>query len=336
VKRSMSVLVGVGLTSIIVAVAGISSQASVPGENGQIAFQRYDPSSHGFAIYRVNPDGSDLQRVFQQDADGPYWSPDGSEVAFFCCGDGMIAHIFNVRDNIFREIAPLADPPDLHCGLWSSDGRKIACLSSDGTDPRTGIWTIDSTDGSDPTQITSNLGGEDDPGDFSPDGMRLAFLHIAHIDESGHVSGLTIDVVRSDGTGQHQITPSKLSVQGEGRQGSGASISWSPRPGGQIIFAAQTDLDHQFSIWGVNPNGTGLHRLEIPRCGGAFADSRSVGCFDPVWSPDGAKIAFTRASPSGQNIYTVDADGSHLLQVTKGGFFSDGQPDWGTFTDPTG
>jgi Tol biopolymer transport system component len=324
-----SAVVGLIGTTLV----GSPADAKVPGSNGQIAFQRYDPSTRNFAVYRVNPDGSHLQHVFR-DSVGPHWSPDGSQVSIFCCGDGMIAHIFDVDQGVFREIAPLLNPPDLHCGLWTPDGTRLACLSSDGDDPRTGIWTIGSADGSNPVQITSNPGGEDDPGDFSPDGRSLVFLRIDQLDESGHASGLSIDVVRTNGAGLRQITPPGLAVAGEGREGSGAPISWSPA-GGQILFAARVDTDHRLSIWSVSPNGAGLHQLPIPACGGAFADPRSIGCFDPVWSPDGTKIAFTRSSRSGQNIFTVEPDGSDLFQVTKGGFFTDGQPDWGTHPPST-
>jgi Tol biopolymer transport system component len=316
------------------AVVSSAAQASVPGHNGQIAFHRYDPSTRDFAVYRIDPDGEGMQLVFQHSV-GPYWSPDGTQLSFFCCGDGMIAHIFDVSSGTFREIAPLTNPPDLHCGLWSSDGTRLACLSSDGVDPRTGIWLIGSADGSDPVQVTSNPMGEDDPGDFSPDGRRLVFLRIDRLDASGHATGFGINVVRTDGTGLRRITPSSLAVAGEGRDGSGAPISWSP-DGDKILFAAQDGPNRRLSIWSVRPNGTGLHQLRISGCGGSSSDPRSISCFDPVWSPDGRKIAFTRSAQSGQNIFTVDADGSDLFQVTKGGFFSDGQPDWGTGADTSG
>ena len=333
-RRSISLLATVGLISSMLLVTGNAVRASVPGNNGQIAFQRYDPTTRDYAVYRVDPDGSDLQLVFQH-SDGPYWSPDGTQLSFFCCGDGMIAHIVDVGTGTFREIAPLSNPPDLHCGLWSSDGARLACLSSDGVDPRSGIWLISSTDGSDPKQLTSNPKGEDDPGDFSPDGERLVFLRIDRLDASGNATGFGIDVVRTDGSGRHRITPSSLAVAGEGRDGSGAPISWSP-VGNEILFAAQDAPDHRLSIWGVRPNGSGLHQLQISGCGGSSSDPRSIGCSDPVWSPDGTKIAFTRSGRSGQNIFTVDPDGSDLVQVTHGGFFSDGQPDWGTFVDRRG
>ena len=226
------------------------------------------------------------------------------------------------------------NPPDLHCGLWTPDGTRLACLSSDGVDPRTGIWTIGSADGSNPVQITSNPGGEDDPGDYSPDGRSLVFLRIDQMDEFGHQSGFSVDVVRTNGNGLRQITPSGLAVAGEGRDGSGAPISWSPT-GGQIVFAAQANPDHRLSIWGVNPNGTGLHRLPILGCGGRALRSAVDRLLRSCLVAGRAKIAFTRISQSGQNIFTVDPDGNDLFQVTNGGFFSDGQPDWGTHAPST-
>jgi hypothetical protein len=164
-KRLISIASAALLTVFGLVASTGPTRAKVPGPNGQITFQRFDPSTRAFAVYRVNPDGSHLELVFDTGADGPHWSP---------------------------------------------------------------------------------------------------------------------------------------------------------------------DANHRLSIWGVNPNGTGLHQIPIPGCGGAFSSRRSIGCLDPVWSPDGTKIAFTRQSPSAQNIYTVNPDGSGLFQVTRGGSFSDGQPDWGT------
>jgi Tol biopolymer transport system component len=52
--------------------------------------------------------------------------------------------------------------------------------------------------------------------------------------------------------------------------------------------------------------------------------------FQPGWSPDGTKIVFTRISANGtqENIYTLNADGSGLVQLTNTGWAD--QPDWGT------
>jgi Tol biopolymer transport system component len=45
------------------------------------------------------------------------------------------------------------------------------------TDPsRNGIYTIRSSDGGGLTRITSHPGGDDNPGDDSPDGKRMVFV----------------------------------------------------------------------------------------------------------------------------------------------------------------
>jgi hypothetical protein len=72
------------------------------------------------------------------------------------------------------------------------------------------------------------------------------------------------------------------------------------------------------------------------RCGGPTSDPNSTGCVDASWSPDGKKIVlslFTAAT--GQvNIYTVNADGTGLFQVTHGVSTVPGEGDiqanWGT------
>jgi hypothetical protein len=83
----------------------------------------------------------------------------------------------------------------------------------------------------------------------------------------------------------------------------------------------------------VTPTGTLFSSPGVqahPSCGGAISDPGSQGCFQPSWSPDGKKIVFSRgtSSDNDSNIYAVNADGTHLTQVTHGG--RDQAPDWGT------
>lgn len=186
------------------------------------------------------------------------------------------------------------------------------------TDPsRNGIYSIRSSDGGGLARITSNPGGEDIPGDYSPDGKRLVFVRS---DENGPVG---IFVTRLNGSGLLQITPTGMIIDGF------FGGSWSPT-GNTILFAARSAPDHRLAIWVVHADGSGLHQLPItPACGGAFSDPRSVSCFEPGWSPDGTKIAFTRISAHGtqESIYTVNADGSGLVQFTRSG--ENSQPDGG-------
>jgi WD40 repeat protein len=312
------------LLGLVATLAGLAmlpalpAAAKVPGPNGRIVFARFDPALGGTATYTVNPDGSHVKQLFSS-GEMPHWSPDGGEVAIFCCDDGMAAHIVNADTGSFRELAPPDPSLEIHCGFtWSPDGQRLACETFGVTDPTlNGVYSIRSSDGAGLAQITSNPGGDDIPGDYSPDGKRLVFVRS---DENGPVG---IFETRLNGSGLRQLTPPSLIVDAF------YGGSWSPS-GNMILFAARSAPDHRLAIWVVNADGSGLHELPItPACGGAFSDPRSISCFQPGWSPDGAKIVFTRISANGtqENIYTVNADGSGLFRVTKSGGTS--QPDWG-------
>ncbi len=301
----------------LVAVGG-SALGKVPGPNGQIVFARFDPALESTVTYTVNPDGSHQQQLFPRGAENPRWSPDGSEVSIFCCDDGMAAHLVDPDTGGFRELAPPDPTLEVHCGPWSADGARLACESFGVTDPsRNGVYSIRASDGGGLTRITSSPpGGDDIPGDYSPDGKRLVFVRL---DENGPVG---LFVIKLNGSGLRRITPPGLIVQ------TFFGGSWSPTDN-KIVFAARTDLDHRLAIWVVSADGSALHQLPItPSCGGAFSDARSISCRDPGWSPDGTKIAFTRATKgTPSSIYTVNADGSSLSQVTNAR--GDSQPDWG-------
>ena len=299
----------------------LPATAKVPGPDGRIVFTRYDVRVGGVVSYTMDPDGSHVQQLFfNGHSEWPHWSPDGSQIAIFCCDDGMAAHLVNPDTGAFRELAPVGPDLEEHCGFaWSPDGQRLACGSFGLTDPRmTGIWTARVTDGGGLRQITSNPGGEDNPGDFSPDGGRLVFVRN---DPNGSAVGLF--VVRIDGSGLRRLTPRGMVLEGFGG-------SWSPT-GNHILFVARSDADHLRAIWEVNADGTALHQLPIaPSCGGQASDPRSVSCSWPGWSPDGTKIVLTRVTANGtrSNIAIVNADGSGLVQITNTGDAD--QADWGT------
>ena len=288
---------------------------------GQIAFDRVvDTTTGNTAIYTVNSNGQRTRELFANPngAQSPHWSPDGTQVSIFCCDDGMAAHIVTPETGAFRELAPTDPTLEVHCGWWSPDGKRLACESFGLTDPsRTGVWTIRASDGSGLRQITSDPGGDDIPGDFSPDGKRLVF---ARSDANGQVG---IFVADRPGAAPKRITPAQLPVDGS------FGGSWSPK-GNKILFVARTDADHRRTIWLVHADGSGLHRLHItPACGGPLSDPTSRGCVAPSWSPTGTRIAFARfdALTSQSHIYTSGANGHDITQITYGGL-GDGNPDW--------
>ena len=98
-----------------------------------------------------------------------------------------------------------------------------------------------------------------------------------------------------DGANQHQVT----------HQG---SISLSPRispDGSRLAFSSLTKTNWEILMYSLD-----LNRLvSFPRLGG--------GNYSPAWSPDGTKLALASSRNGSAEIYTCDANGSHMKQVTS-------------------
>ena len=312
----------VALLAVALAAAAVVSAAAAPrGTNGQITFARFNPDLGDTQVYVVNPDGTG-QRLVQAPTDVgefPRWFPDGAHIATCCDLPGGGSRIINPDDKTFRDID--GQYPGLFnpCGLPSPDGALLLCetFSEDGS--QNGIHTIRSSDGGGLTQITSNPGGDDVPGDWSPNGKRIVFDRLA---PNGDSEGLFI--VNTNGTGLKQITPADFDLSSFG--------SWSPQ-GNDIVFSRHVTPDVHSSIWVVHASGGGLHEINVQpasACGGANADPNALGCNEPTWSPDGTMIAFVRSHSNDVDgeIYTVNVDGAGLTQVTDAPGAN--TPDWGT------
>ena len=126
------------------------------------------------------------------------WSPDGSEVSIFCCDEpAMVAHFLDVVTGDVRGLETPDPTLELHCEFgWSPDGERVVCEGYGLDDPsRNGIYSVRAADGGDLTRITSNPGGQDTPGEYSPDGTQLVFVRFEDDVPVGYF------VTNVDGTG---------------------------------------------------------------------------------------------------------------------------------------
>ena len=182
-KRLIALVTGTGMALLGVVTVTEPAQAKVPGPNGQIVFGRFDPALGDFVSFTVNPDGSHERQLFPGTSEVPRWSPDGTQVTLLAaCTDGeenCAVTIVDPDTGTFRQLK-MPDPSLFTaCFAWYADATRFACEGFGEPDPsRNGIYTIRSSDGGDLTQLTSNPGGDDIPGDYSPEGSQFVFARM--------------------------------------------------------------------------------------------------------------------------------------------------------------
>ena len=297
------------LAAGIAVVIALPAAAKPGGTNGKIVFNADNSATGQEQVYTVDPDGTDMH-FLANDAEAGQWSPDGTNIPLF---GGYV----NFDTGMYTDLGlPFDIYPDLalFCGTWSPDGARLACEGFGKIDGSlNGIYTLRSSDGGDLQRVTTAQ-YDDCPADYAPNGRRLL------------VSNGAISVVQTNGNGLHQITPPGMFLDF-------CSGSWSPQ-GNEIVFSAHVpDFNYRSSIWVVHSDGTGLRQIPVPGCGGLRSDPASIGCQKPVWSPDGRKLMFERhfLIPNDHfDLYTVNADGTGLFQVTNTPDLDEGGGDWGT------
>jgi TolB protein len=289
---SLAVILG-----LAVALVAPRAPASFGGKNGRIAFASTPTlSAEGkFEIYTMRADGSDARRLTNNAAfdAGPTFSPDGRRIAFVSHRDGNYEiYLMNADGTDQQRLTH--NPAQDRQPAFSPDGERIAFASD-----RTGKFEIFlmNANGTDQHRLTPRRSFNDDP-TFFPFGKKIAFVRVGR--------GLhDIFTMRADGSRVHRLTHhSSLSTPDVSPNGK-RIVAWLGRgeDGGIEIMRA---------------DGTHLHGLGTPG-------------FTPVFSPNGKKIAFERATMGGRSsrIFVMSADGSHRHGLSLPPNRFNGFPDWG-------
>ena len=194
----------------------------------------------------------------------------------------------------------LVDHAESEDPAWSPDCTRIVYSRSGD------IWTAN-LDGSDARRIISVDGAFLDEPAWSPDGARIAYSSGGSNSDGYWVSHIwTADAA---GAGREKLT------SGDVRDGNPA---WSPH-GGRIAFERlsgegrdddgnRIDADRYIAV--MNADGSDARALT--------AGGRSD--YSPVWSPDGARIAYV----GGGAARVMQADGSHDRTLTSRAWWNGG------------
>jgi Tol biopolymer transport system component len=292
-------LAALGGTAALLLVA--SAPATVPGQNGLIAFRA--DTGGGYQIYTIDPVTLAQVQLTQVDGDAnssPHWSPDGSLITFeldpanptsndFCHVVTMDANGNNMvvlpeANGDMCEAAP----------SFSPDGQRIFYEAYNGH--RDSIWSMSLT-GGDRQWVTSCQGQGVTAPEVSPDGELVAFTCFRR------KGGSALFDSRIDGSHLRQLTPFSFDV--------GVKEDWSP-DSGRIMFISTTGEgtpDAQINTGTIRPDGTGLFWVTNDAAGGLRAYGNS-------YSPDGRWIVLRLEDQDQSALYKIHPDGTGLAQIT--------------------
>jgi TolB protein len=314
-RKNTYSLLTVLLVTAAVLVLAMPASATFPGKNGRIAFQQGSPSSD---IYTMNPDGSDVQQLTFFAASGgsaqaPFWSPDGSQLAFVGAPsatngpfqlwimnfDGGNQHLL-LNDPDYGDWVPSFSPDGSHivfsrCGpincaicRINADGSGLKALTPFNSDPDIVDW--------EPV--------------YSPDGTTIAFTSLWR-------NGLfeAIYLMTANGSGLHSFTPPRLGAIGG---------NWSPN-GESIVFLSNDPFDCgvecfplSSELWTIRAGDGQTTRLTFNNQHWDGINSVPHDLW-PSWSPQGDAIVFERDAPdfSSSALYIMNPDGSSLRAVLQ-------------------
>lgn len=204
------------------------------------------------------------------------------------------------------------------CGTWSPDSSKILASVNPSGNARPATAN---PDGSDFTVLDHYPHLDQDLNCYlwSPDAARF----LCGSDRGGNRADNGVYTLRSSDGGD--LT--RVTVTPKGYDD--IALGYSP-DGSRILFdrdSRHTDLGDVFT---VNPNGTGLLRLNPPRL--RTVDSEFG--FNADWSPDGSRVVFqaywkvSTSNGSQSALFVVNADGTGLHRITPFGLGARHGADW--------
>ena len=252
-------------------------------------------------------------------------SPDGNHVAWVQSTAATPAGQTYIRAASANATAakvnlPAAGNESDSTPAWSPDSTSLVFFSTAGEkNEQRQLWLVN-TDGSSAKKLTFLHGYAARP-QWSPDGKQIAFLYV----EGGEGGGPLVAAAKTTGVIDTAFHNQRIGVidahGGDVRQVSPADLhvydfDWSPDNQSFVVTAASGPGDNNWwiaQIYRVLISSQTAQSIYKPRLQVAV----------PRWSPDGKSVAFIEGIMSdegfhGGDLFTISADGSGLMNRTKG------------------
>lgn len=294
--------------------------------NGKIIFQSNRNGSSG--LFVMNADGSDLRELtsspgnaYSPDTNnGLIPSPDGKQIAFFFDNDGVGGiRVINIKSGYLSDLAK--DKGNVDSFAWSPNGKQIAFVAERDTillDANRDLWTsniyVMNADGTQVRRLTvDNATSQYGTLSWSPDGKKLAFGMSSKVPSGGFFS-VGIHLISISDAKLTALTRASGLVQD--------GPTWSPDGKHIMYFVTGSMLGN---IYVMNADGSNQVALSN--------DSLGI-VLNASWSPNGNHIVFSTVKFQVQDdnrnyyIYTVNADGTNLVAVSKDPSPYDTSPSW--------
>lgn len=245
----------------------------------------YDRGMQG-DIYSMDDDGNNVIQItatpevseFQ-----PAWAPDGKRVVYARITEGEPVAIFIMNtDGTGATRLTYPEPAQLD-QMPQALGKRIVFMRFGDINDFPSLWTMND-DGSDLTRLTSGFTAID-PAPH-PGGKLLAFARDGDIYVMDVETRALTNLTATDAIERHP--------------------SWSPN-GKQIAFIREIEGLNS-DVFVMLSDGTGVTRLTNT------SDARDL---TPRWSPDSKRIAFSSGFGLTSRIWTMDADGTGLNDLSQ-------------------